>query len=33
MYLHCSVCHGARRQEGGLDLRTRASMLKGGIGI
>ena len=30
MYLRCSVCHGARRQEGGLDLRTRASILKGG---
>src|SRR5205085_8616995 len=30
MYLRCSVCHGARRQEGELDLRTRASMLKGG---
>jgi mono/diheme cytochrome c family protein len=26
----CSVCHGVRRQEGGLDLRTRASILKGG---
>lgn len=26
----CLVCHGRRRQEGGLDLRTRASMLKGG---
>ncbi|MCI0626386.1 MAG: PSD1 and planctomycete cytochrome C domain-containing protein [Acidobacteria bacterium] len=26
----CSVCHGVRRQEGGLDLRTRASLLKGG---
>jgi mono/diheme cytochrome c family protein len=30
MYLRCTVCHGLRRQEGGLDLRTRASMLKGG---
>ena len=28
--LHCTVCHGQRLQEGGLDLRTRASMLKGG---
>ncbi len=26
----CTVCHGRDRQEGGLDLRTRASMLKGG---
>ena len=30
MDLRCTVCHGLRRQEGGLDLRTRASMLKGG---
>jgi Protein of unknown function (DUF1553)/Protein of unknown function (DUF1549)/Planctomycete cytochrome C len=30
MYLRCSPCHGLRRQEGGLDLRTKASMLKGG---
>lgn len=30
MYLRCTVCHGLRRQEGGVDLRTRASMLKGG---
>ena len=30
LYLRCTVCHGLRRQEGGLDLRTRASMLKGG---
>lgn len=30
MYLRCTVCHGSRRQEGGLDLRTRSSMLKGG---
>jgi mono/diheme cytochrome c family protein len=30
MYLRCSVCHGARRREGGLDLRTRASILTGG---
>ena len=26
----CAVCHGLRKQEAGLDLRTRASMLKGG---
>ena len=26
----CTVCHGLRRQEGGLDLRSKASMLKGG---
>ena len=30
MLLRCTVCHGLRRQEGGLDLRSRASMLKGG---
>src|SRR5262249_53063176 len=30
MLLRCTVCHGLRRQEGGLDLRTRAGMLKGG---
>ena len=30
MYLRCSVCHGLRRQEAGLDLRSRVSMLKGG---
>ena len=30
MYLRCTVCHGLRRHEAGLDLRTRASMLKGG---
>ncbi len=28
--LRCITCHGLRRQEGGLDLRTKASMLKGG---
>lgn len=28
--LRCTVCHGLRLQEGGLDLRTKASMLKGG---
>ena len=26
----CTVCHGIRRQEGGLDLHTRATMLRGG---
>jgi len=26
----CVLCHGKRRQEGGLDLRTQASRLKGG---
>jgi cytochrome c553 len=26
----CTVCHGRHVQEGGLDLRTRAAMLKGG---
>ncbi len=26
----CTVCHGLRKQEGGLDLRSKASMLKGG---
>jgi len=30
MLLRCAACHGLRRQEGGLDLRTRESMLKGG---
>ena len=30
MHLRCTVCHGLRRQEAGLDLRTKASMLKGG---
>ena len=30
MLLRCTVCHGLRRQDGGLDLRTRAGMLKGG---
>jgi len=28
--LRCAVCHGLRRQEGGLDLHTREGMLKGG---
>ncbi len=30
MLLRCTVCHGARRREGELDLRTRESMLRGG---
>jgi len=30
MNLRCTVCHGSRKREAGLDLRTRASMLKGG---
>ena len=30
MLLRCVACHGLRMQEGGLDLRTRESMLKGG---
>ena len=28
--LHCSACHGIRKQAAGLDLRSRASLLKGG---
>jgi len=28
--LRCTTCHGPQRQEGGLDLRTPAAMLKGG---
>jgi mono/diheme cytochrome c family protein len=27
---HCTVCHGVRRREGDLDLRTKSSMLRGG---
>lgn len=30
MNLRCTVCHGLRQQDGGLDLRTKAAMLKGG---
>ncbi len=30
LYLRCTPCHGLRRQEAGLDLRTKATMLKGG---
>src|SRR5438128_690657 len=27
---HCAACHGRTRQEAGLDLRSRAGMLRGG---
>lgn len=30
MLLRCTACHGPRKQEGGVDLRTVASMKKGG---
>ena len=30
LLLRCAVCHGARKQEAELDLRSRASMLRGG---
>jgi mono/diheme cytochrome c family protein len=30
MYLRCTACHGLRVREAGLDLRTKAGMLKGG---
>ena len=30
LLLRCAVCHGLRTQEGGLDLRTRTGLLKGG---
>jgi len=30
MLLRCAACHGGRRREGGLDLRTKAAMLTGG---
>ncbi|WP_417387714.1 DUF1553 domain-containing protein [Gimesia sp.] len=30
LHLRCVVCHGGRRKEAGLDLRTKASILKGG---
>lgn len=30
LLLRCTVCHGARVKEGGLDLRSTAAMLKGG---
>ena len=30
LLLRCAVCHGARKQDGELDLRSRAAMLRGG---
>ncbi|MDB5314155.1 MAG: putative rane protein [Gemmataceae bacterium] len=30
MLRRCTACHGRHRQEGGLDLRTKAAMLRGG---
>jgi cytochrome c553 len=30
LLLHCSSCHGAQKREAGLDIRSRASLLKGG---
>ena len=30
LQVRCVLCHGRRNQQGGLDLRTRASLLKGG---
>lgn len=30
LLLRCTVCHGSLQQEGGLDLRTRESILRGG---
>jgi mono/diheme cytochrome c family protein len=30
LFRRCTPCHGAHRQEAGLDLRTRAAMLRGG---
>ncbi|MBL8830039.1 MAG: hypothetical protein JNM18_23875, partial [Planctomycetaceae bacterium] len=30
LLVRCTVCHGRRTQEAGLDLRTKATMLKGG---
>ncbi|MEX2286438.1 MAG: PSD1 and planctomycete cytochrome C domain-containing protein [Planctomycetaceae bacterium] len=30
VYLSCTACHGGRRREADLDLRTKASMLRGG---
>ena len=30
LYQCCTACHGLRRKEGGLDLRNKAAMLKGG---
>ena len=31
-WLRCTVCHGGRRREAGLDLRTRESVVRGGQG-
>ena len=31
VHVKCVLCHGRRRQEGGLDLRTRESALRGGV--
>ena len=30
MFLRCTVCHGTQKREAGLDLRTKAGMLRGG---
>ncbi len=30
LLLRCTVCHGPRKQDGGVDLRNRAAILKGG---
>jgi mono/diheme cytochrome c family protein len=30
LYLRCTVCHGKRKQEGGLDLRSTATIRRGG---
>ncbi len=30
LHVRCAACHGKRKQEGGLDVRTQASLLKGG---
>jgi hypothetical protein len=30
VHLRCVTCHGPQRQDGGVDLRTKASMLRGG---
>lgn len=31
LHRRCAACHGRRKQEGGFDVRTRTSLLKGGI--
>ena len=31
IHVKCVLCHGRRRQEGGLDLRTREAALRGGV--